>query len=100
MGVSRRIPAVPKGFEVGKTWVLLAHRDHPDPDAESGKLPMIFHAFQPVRIEKVLRGNESDEEIDAIVKRGMTPVLVTRLGEQTEIEQAMPTGEYPKGDEG
>jgi hypothetical protein len=25
-GVSRRIPAVPKEFEVGKTWVLFAHR--------------------------------------------------------------------------
>ena len=26
MGVSRRIPAVPRDFELGTTWVLLAHR--------------------------------------------------------------------------
>src|SRR5947208_1909086 len=26
MGVSRRIPAVPRDFELGVTWVLLAHR--------------------------------------------------------------------------
>jgi hypothetical protein len=25
LGISRRITAVPKGFEIGKTWVLLAH---------------------------------------------------------------------------
>src|SRR5215471_10018790 len=25
MGISRRIAAIPRGFEVGKTWVLLAH---------------------------------------------------------------------------
>lgn len=26
MGISRRISRVPKGFKVGKTWVMLAHR--------------------------------------------------------------------------
>lgn len=28
-GISRRLPAIPKGFEVGKTLVLLAHRKAP-----------------------------------------------------------------------
>lgn len=96
MGVSRRIPAVPRDFKLGETWVLLAHRDHPDADDPSGKSPMIFHAFQPVRVEKVLRGNESDEEIDAIVKRGMTPVLVKRIGEQTEIPAATADSDIPE----
>jgi hypothetical protein len=26
MGISRRIPAIPKGFQVGETWVAFAHR--------------------------------------------------------------------------
>ena len=82
-GISRRIPHLPTKFELGKTWVLLAHRDCPLPDGSTG--PAVFSAFQPRRVDKILRGNETDEEIDKLVKRGLTPVIVERLGEQTSL---------------
>lgn len=88
MGISRRIPgnnAVPKGFIVGQTWILLAHRKAIT-KVEFGQkpefFPGIFSIFRPRRIEIVLRGDESDEEIDGYVKRGLTPVIVKRASEE------------------
>lgn len=96
-GISRRISAVPRGFEVGQ-WVLLAHRKAcpvrtPDeiiygrgPDApEPERGPGVFHVFRPQRIEYVVRGNETNAEIIALEKRGITPVRVEHALEQLEI---------------
>jgi len=100
MGVSRRIHQVPKDFKLGQTWVLLAHRkairttcpachglgrvlDVNGPvDCEPCKavgstwLPGIFHAFQPARIEYVVRDQDTDEALERLVARGITPVRV------------------------
>ncbi len=94
-GISRRLSTVPKGFEPGKTWVLLAHRfGHwlKDPEPEDydmdrgGKLnpeikkaickPAIFSVFRPMAIEYVVRGDETEEELERVVARGMVPVDV------------------------
>lgn len=100
-GVSRRIPAVPKGFELGKTYVLLAHRKTiPEKCRACAGLPFsyaqlcetckgggsvftpgIFQVFRPSRLEKVVTGEEPDEEIEALHKRGITPVKVVPLEE-------------------
>jgi len=104
-GVSRRIPALPRGFEVGKTWVLVAHRQAlslPCPTCE-GLLPTldearvgdgacpecngtgivyrpgIFHAFLPEEVQYVVAGNETDEELARMEERGVTPVEVERV---------------------
>lgn len=82
-GISRRIAAVPKGFKVGITWVLLAHRkavelpidlfnpdDSPDPFQ-----PGLFRIFKPTRIEVICDGKESDDLIESYLSRGLTPVL-------------------------
>lgn len=127
MGVSRRISTVPRDFHVGKTWVLVAHREVIRKacaacDGE-GKLPLygdrastapraepeaeqvgyqecsdcdgsgvtytaaVFHAFKPERIEYVCRGDETDEELDRLVERGLVPVRVKPEGEQLDIEE-------------
>ncbi len=83
MGVSRRVTQAPHGFEVGKTWVLVAHRKVTIGDAEPA--PAIFHAFRPSRVECVVPENETKEKIDALEKRGIVPVVVRRIGEQTGI---------------
>jgi hypothetical protein len=67
MGISRRIAQVPKGFEVGKTWVLLAHRK-PEPHA--------FTMFRPERVEYVVRAEDSNERLAALAKQGLTLVRV------------------------
>lgn len=98
LGVSRRISAVPKDFEVGTTWVFAAHRkaipgfDESKctchcPDGKGQHLagcegyiatPGIFHVFRPDRIEYVTTGKESEEELAALAKRGLTLVKVQR----------------------
>lgn len=82
MGVSRRISALPRGFVLGETWVLVAHRKVRVSDVECRA---IFHAFKPTRIEKVVKESATTEEIDALVHRGISPVVVNRIGEQAEI---------------
>ena len=85
LGISRRIKALPKGYEPGKTVVLLAHRK-----TEVG--PGIFAAFIPRAVEYVVKGNETPEQIEALEKRGITPVEVVHDGDlftaaqQTELE--------------
>jgi len=96
MGVSRRIKAVPKDFEVGTTWVLLGHRKaitracsegcgdeaQPDPDcpvcAGSGweHRPGVITAFLPVAVEYVITGEETEEELEALEARGLSLVQV------------------------
>ena len=79
-GVSRRIPAVPRDYKAGETWVLVAHKkciENPD----GSFTPGIFHAFRPAAVEYVVKGDETDEEIDALVKRGITPVQIEKAGE-------------------
>lgn len=84
MGVSRRIPSVPRGFEVGKTLVLVAHLDTNVPvktGSRRQKLvyeqrPAIFTCFTPQRIEYVVKGDETEDELDALEKRGLELVEV------------------------
>lgn len=118
LGVSRRIQAVPRDFKLGETWVFVAHREHitatctacqgtgkqmdqanvilegsPACEACKGKgtigKPAIFHAFMPTAIEYVTKGDETDEEIEALVKRGITPVHVEHApeaGDQADLQ--------------
>jgi hypothetical protein len=77
LGVSRRIPAIPRGFKLGETWVFLAH-----PKAISNDngewTPGIFRIFRPDAIEKIITQSQSQdpELMAALQKKGMTPVVV------------------------
>lgn len=105
MGVSRRITAVPRDFEIGETWVLLGHRKaitkacsecgdegHPDPECPVCEgtgyehRPGIITAFRPTAIEYVVKGDETDEEIEALEARGLTPVKVITDEPQAALE--------------
>jgi hypothetical protein len=105
MGVSRRITVVPRDFEIGETWVLLGHRkaieracseggDTPGGDSECPVCegtgfehrPGIITAFQPTGIEYVVKGDETEEELEALEKRGIEPVQVVRSDEQVALE--------------
>lgn len=103
MGVSRRIPAVPNDFVAGETWVLVAHKKavsrgcsrtaamgcpyHKGQRCEVCKgtgyehLPAIFHAFKPERIEYVVKGDETEEDLERLEKRGVEPVRVIPAGD-------------------
>ena len=90
-GISRRIKFVPRDFKLGM-WVALAHRKAivKKMVGENGTVKevytsAIFRVFKSSRIEYVLNGNETDEEIDALVERGLTPMIVKRV-----IENPLP----------
>lgn len=100
LGVSRRIKAIPRGFKVGETWILLAHPktiQQTCPTCEGrgqgiegevggcetcdGKgirmLAGIFKVWRPSRIEKILpeslRGSVEHMELE---EKGITAVFV------------------------
>lgn len=96
LGVSRRVQSVPHGFEIRKTWVLLAHPKGILKPLEMGKPPewepAIFRIFKPDAIEYVVTGKESDEKLDRLIKRGITPVEVIR--EEGPVQAMMEEGEF------
>lgn len=68
MGVSKRIANIPRDLELGKTWVLFAHQEAGTKKIESTetltgkkivKVPAIFYAFKPQRIEKLITEKQS-----------------------------------------
>ena len=100
LGVSRRITALPRGFKVGETWVLLAHPKTieqlvpAEPDEQGvidadvvnvvgmqaftrKYLPGIFKVWRPDRIEKILpESKRGSEEHLELAERGITAVFV------------------------
>lgn len=51
--------------------------------------PGVFHIFRPTAVEYVVTGNETEDELAALVKRGLTPVRVVEVHDasaQTEVE--------------
>ena len=119
MGFSRRINTVPRDFEVGKTWIFLAHVEgiridcdctidpltNPEfnPECElceghgSYLAPAIFTAFRPTQVQYVITGNESDADIINLRERGITPVRVNEVEEETEGDPVVP--DYNSDDE-
>jgi hypothetical protein len=75
-GVCRRIPAVPNDFQLGYTWVLVAHRQAITKFADGKGLQSagIFHVFRPTAVEYVVNGKETPEVLEKLVARGITPV--------------------------
>ena len=83
LGVSRRISSVPRGLVLGKTWVLVGHRQAakiPAPGTVTGEKPCpgIFYAFIPQRMEMIITESYSEDEkfMEKLEKRGITPVVV------------------------
>jgi hypothetical protein len=80
LGVSRRITAVPRGFEVGKTWLLFAHARgviKPSGPLTAAYVPAIFRVWKPERLERIYVESQRDSDaVKADIERGITPVYV------------------------
>lgn len=101
LGISRRVQAVPLDFEIGKTWVFVAHIKaclpaalckhgvagphlvalNIDPLGEcSGpsdeRRRGVFSMFKPDRVEYVVKPSDSDEVLERKLKRGIELVHV------------------------
>jgi hypothetical protein len=81
MGISRRISAVPRDFEVGRDWVALEGKDGQIEMMQEFK-PGIFHVFLPSRIEYVIRPTDSKEKLESMEKRGISLVKVIKKEEE------------------
>ena len=79
MGISRRITAVPRDFQPGRTWVLCAHRSAIAPATRAADPTAgVFTLFRPTAVEYVVRGDETEPELERLVERGIQPVRVQR----------------------
>lgn len=83
MGISRRISAIPRGFKLGETYVLVAHRDALYPKMIAKRA--IVNVFKPKAIEYVVTGKETESELEALENRGVTLVQIERLEEQPTL---------------
>ena len=82
MGVSKLVPTLPKGLEIGRTKVLLVHRK-----AWMGREPAIFYAFIVRRVEVLVRAEEANEEwVRRLRERGVT-VIVVEGRQKTLLEE-------------
>lgn len=77
-GVSKRISAVPKNFETGKTWVFLAHKRAGKDPITGKKCSAVFYVFKPSRIEKIVSETQykNKTEMEKLKQRGIIPVVV------------------------
>ena len=79
MGISRRITAVPRDFQRGRTWVLCAHRSAIAPAAPGADpTAAVFTLFRPTAVEYVIRGDEREIELERLLQRRIQPVRVQR----------------------
>ncbi len=78
LGVSKRIAAVPNGFEIGKTWVFLAHQNAGRDPKTNKRVPALFYVFKPTRIEKIVSETQfrNREEMDKLKAKGIIPIVV------------------------
>ncbi len=102
MGISKRIPFIPKGLELGKTVIYLAHPkacEVKEPAALQEAMAIveeaqtkrprlleaeriekklgIFCAFIPKRVEKLIwESQATPEELEKLEKRGISPVII------------------------
>jgi hypothetical protein len=95
MGVSKRVPGIPAGLELGRTWVFLAHpkgytcdscyrcggpRGESECSHEDGHLfdgPGLFHAFVPQRVECLVEDDRLEEEwVQDLKAKGVTIIPV------------------------
>ena len=95
-GVSRKIKAVPKGFKLGETWVLLAHRKAVrNPATGERENPGIFSMFMPRGIDLVIKDEadvpEKAEKLAEKIGDGARIVKVVRdVDAQLDMTKAPP----------
>ena len=82
MGVSKRIPFVPKDLKLGETVVYLTHKKaievSPGGNGKKPKHKMaVFSAFIPQKISKLIwKSQATKAEFKKLWKQGITPVVI------------------------
>ena len=101
-GVSRKIKAVPKGFKLGETWVLLAHRKAVrNPATGEREFPGIFTMFKPRGVDLVIKDEDDVPEKAARLAEklgeGARIVKVVRdVDAQLDLSRSAPSAPQPE----
>lgn len=96
LGISRRIKVIPRGFELGKSWVWLAHpkvRFDIETEKWTGG---VFRIFLPTRFEMIVTDSQTmdSEFMEDLEKRGITAVVVP----DDDPDHAAPAKRRPRGE--
>jgi hypothetical protein len=99
-GVSRKIKAVPKGFKLSETWVLLAHRKAiRNPATGEREFPGIFSMFLPRGVDLVIADEnavpEKAERLAEKIGDGARIVKVVR-DVDAQLDLAKPDAAQPE----
>lgn len=93
MGISKRIPAVPKDFKLGEHWIYLGHREAIKPadmnDSEATATPGIFTIFKPTAIEYVVNKKDTKKKLKSLEKRGIKLVDVKPVPSATLTQEML-----------
>lgn len=83
LGISSRVPGVPKGAEPGKTWLFAAHREvivqppaNETDGSEDETFPGVIMVGRLRAIERIVTDRTPAEEIEKLEKQGVTAVVV------------------------
>jgi len=85
LGISKRIPQVPRNLKLGVTWTILAHPYACGSKQELNEngilktvgIPGIFYVFKPARVEMLIwKSDATAEKIEELRKRHITPIIV------------------------
>lgn len=89
LGISKRIAAVPRDCEPGKTWIALTHKkcitSYPDSGGDPVMLPGVFMLFKVMAIQYVVRDTDSEKELQKLQDNGIELIRVIREGQQQTI---------------
>lgn len=83
MGISRRIKTIPRDFKVGESWIFFAHIHAIRKDGGEFA-PGLFKAWRPQRIEYVIKGDETPEELAKLEARGVSLVDIIPLEQEED----------------
>lgn len=90
IGISKRIAAVPRDCEPGKTWIALAHKkcitSFPDGGGDPVMLPGVFMLFKVMSIQYVVKNTDSDKELQKLQDNGIELIKVIQEGQQQTID--------------
>lgn len=100
MGVSRRIAAIPHNLKLGVTWVLLAHMEacgtRPNEQGALFKVPGVFYAFRPQKLELLIWKSEAtDEKLAELKGKHITPIIIP----DGDVDHDLRTSLKPKEEE-
>lgn len=99
MGISRKIAAIPQGFEVGTHAIFLAHRKvlaQVGADGKTTWLPGVFMAFKPTHIELVIDNPDKvpDKAIELAKRLGDDRCKIIKVIAEDEAESEDVWGEW------